>query len=271
VTRTHASPHGFIDALYHYPIKGFSPQQLESVTLQAGRGFPHDRRYALARRDGHYMPGARQLLGKRDFHMLMKDERLAEVRSVYSPEADRLELFAAGGTEPVLTVDLSTAAGREAFTRHIGALLGLPPERLPVFALEDGRRVPDLLRSGEREMQAVSVINRASVRELGRRAGVDVDPLRFRANLYLEGLPPFAERSLVGATLACGDVRLKVFQEIARCAATEVNLDTARRDVPVLRLLHEYFGHTNMGVYAHVFAGGLLEPGTRVSVEATGA
>ena len=93
-----------------------------------------------------------------------------------------------------------------------------------------------------------------------------MDPLRFRANIYLDGLAPFAERELLGTVLQAGTTRLEVFQEIARCAATEVGLDTARRDLPVLATLHEAFGHTNLGVYAHVRAGGTLVPGTAVVV-----
>src|SRR3954471_467154 len=101
---------GTIDSLYYYPVKGLSPQRLDEVPLEAGRGFPHDRRYALARRDGRYVPGARQLLGKREFHVLMKDERLVAVRSVYDPGTDVLELFpttpapgTVAGPPPVLT------------------------------------------------------------------------------------------------------------------------------------------------------------------------
>ncbi|MCG2622569.1 MOSC domain-containing protein [Arthrobacter sp. I2-34] len=266
-----SAPSGTIDSLYYYPVKGLSPQRLDEVLLETGRGFPHDRRYALARRDGRYVPGARQLLGKREFHVLMKDERLAAVRSVYDPGTDVLELFPAApapgtGAElpPVLTADLSTDAGRDALVGYIAGLLELPADRRPVLAEEDGLRFPDLLRTGEREMQAVSILNLASVRELGERAGVTVDPLRFRANIHLEGLEPFAERTLPGSVLECGDVRLEVFQEIARCAATEVNLGTAERDLPMLKLLYEHLGHSNMGIYAYITGGGRLTAGDAV-------
>jgi len=261
---------GTIDSLYYYPVKGLSPQRLDQVPLEAGHGFPHDRRYAIARRDGKYVPGDRQLLGKREFHVLMKDERLAAVRSVYEPDTDVLQLFpsaapvTAAGAAPVLTADLSTDVGRQALVDYVAELLELPADRLPVFAEEDGLRFPDLLRTGEREMQAVSILNLASVRELGKRAGVTVDPLRFRANIHLDGLDPFAERSLPGSVLECGDVRLEVFKEIARCAATEVNPETAGRDLPMLKLLYEHLGHSNMGIYAYVTVGGRLAAGDAV-------
>ncbi|GAA1355442.1 MOSC domain-containing protein [Arthrobacter rhombi] len=265
-----------IDSLYYYPIKGLSPQRLDAASLAAGHGFAHDRTYALARADGRYVPGDRQALGKREFHVLMREPALAGVRSEYFPDTDTVELRSIPGVDTalpatghdggaLLRADLSTAAGRGELTACIATLLGLPADRQPVFAEEPGRRFPDLLRSDDpADMQAVSIINLASIRELARAAGTEVDPLRFRANIYIDGLEPFAERDLLGSTLEAGGIQLEVFKEIGRCTATEVNLESARRDVPVLKTLQEAFGHTNMGIYAHVRTGGTLVPGTAV-------
>ena len=41
--------------------------------------------------------------------------------------------------------------------------------------------------------KCLHIVNLASVRELERTLGRPVDPLRFRANLYLEGMEPWAE------------------------------------------------------------------------------
>lgn len=265
-----------IDSLYYYPIKGLSPQQLDAAPLAAGHGFAHDRTYALARADGRYVPGDRQALGKREFHVLMREPALAGLRSEYFPDTDTVELRPIPGISTalpapahdggaLLSADLSTAAGRGELTACIATLLGLPADRQPLFAEEHGRRFPDLLRSDDpADMQAVSIINLASIRELARAAGTEVDPLRFRANIYIDGLEPFAERDLLGSTLEAGDVRLEVFKEIARCTATEVGLESARRDVPVLKTLQEAFGHTYMGIYAHVRTGGTLVPGAAI-------
>ncbi|MFI5182577.1 MAG: valine--tRNA ligase, partial [Thermoanaerobaculia bacterium] len=47
----------------------------------------------------------------------------------------------------------------------------------------------------------VSLINLATVRELEERWRTPIDPLRFRANIYLEGLEAWAETALVGKTV----------------------------------------------------------------------
>ena len=254
-----------IAALYHYPVKGLSPQRLDQVRLSPGHGFPDDRIYALARAKGKYVPDTAQNLGKRNFHVLARDFALAGLRSDYSHSTRTITLTRPqGDTGEVVHADLSTSAGRDRLAAVVAELLGLAADDVPVIAHEPGRRFPDLLSRGDEEAQAVSVINLASVRELARVAGTEVDPLRFRANIYLDGLPPWAERQLPGGSLLAGDARLEVFQEIGRCPATEVDPVSSRRDLPVLQLLHDAFGHTNMGVYAQVRSGGTLAEGTAV-------
>ena len=55
--------------------------------------------------------------------------------------------------------------------------------------------------------------------------------------------------------------RLRVFKRTIRCAATEVNPDTAARDAEPPRWLRERFGHGDLGVYAEVIEGGRVAVG----------
>ena len=63
--------------------------------------------------------------------------------------------------------------------------------------------------------------------------GLPVHPLRFRANLYVEGWPAWHEFELLDRTLAIGDARLKVVKRIVRCAAVNVDPETAERDLAI--------------------------------------
>ena len=114
-------------------------------------------------------------------------------------------------------------------------------------------------------MNAVSIVNLASVRAFAERIGAPVDPLRFRANIYVDGWPPFSELELGDGEVTIGAVRLKVTMRTKRCAATEVNPVTARRDIPVPRLLVRTYGHPDMGVYADVLTDGTVRPGDAVA------
>ena len=68
----------------------------------------------------------------------------------------------------------------------------------------------------------------------------------------------------VGRELAIGDARLKVVKRIVRCAATNVDPDTAQRDMNIPKTLMQTYGHADCGIYAEVTAGGEVAAGDRM-------
>ena len=63
-----------------------------------------------------------------------------------------------------------------------------------------------------------------------------------------------------------GGARLKVTARTDRCAATNVNPDTALRDLNIPKSLVKKFGHVDMGIYAEILEGGVIHPGDEISV-----
>ena len=61
-----------------------------------------------------------------------------------------------------------------------------------------------------------------------------------------------------------GGVRARVVKRTMRCAATQVNPETAQRDIDLPRELRQAFGHADMGVYAEIVAGGTVRRGDGV-------
>jgi hypothetical protein len=110
------------------------------------------------------------------------------------------------------------------------------------------------------------LINLATVREIGRSLGREVDPLRFRGNLYVEDLEPWAEFAWVHRTLAAGEVRLACAERIDRCAATNVDPTTAERDLNIPLALRQTYGHIDCGVLLRVLQGGRLETGQTIDL-----
>ena len=96
--------------------------------------------------------------------------------------------------------------------------------------------------------------------------GQTVDPLRFRANIYIDGIAPWREFDWLERELMVGeDVVLRVFKRTQRCAATNVDPATGERDLQIPRALHSAFGHADMGIYATVAAGGGIAVGQAVT------
>lgn len=265
--------HGTIDSLYRYPVKGLTPEHLDRVALEAGRAFPADRLFALAKPTGAYDAVNFVPLSKREYFVLLNTDRLAGLAASYDPASRTMRVTVQG--HPVLEADFTTDEGRAEFVELYARVADLPDGVRPVLAEQPGYNFTDNANDGPRMMNTISLINRASIRDLEQRIGRELDPLRFRANVYLEGLDPWAERQWIGRELrlggsgelgGSGGVTVRVVEETERCAATEVDPTTARRDVPVVRLLHENYGHEIMGVFAEVLSAGELAVGDAVSV-----
>ena len=255
---------GMVRELYHYPVKGLSPQRLPRVELSAGEGFPFDRMYGLARFDSGFDPKHPQPLPKQRFLMLARDAQLAKLQTHLDPQTRRFSIRVQGSL--VHESDFTEPEAIERTIDFFASMFGLEPARRPLLAEAVPHRFTDVSVGSPRLMNAISLINLNSVADFSARLGVPVDPLRFRGNLYFDGWPAFSELDRVDEEFEVGSLRLRVLQRIRRCAATEVNPLTAERDVAVPRLLKEHYGHVDMGVYAEVLTGGTVEPGMPVVI-----
>ncbi|MCP1536791.1 MOSC domain-containing protein [Methylorubrum extorquens] len=253
------SPALRIAALYRYPVKGLSPEALETAELETSGYFPGDRLYAIENGPSGFNETVPRHLPKIAYLMLMRNEALARLRTRFDDATHRLTVEENG--VQAVDADLSTAEGRAALAAFMTGFLPQELRGAPrVLTAPPGYRFTDS-RTGY-----VSLINRASVAATEDLAGAPVDPLRFRGNLYLDGLEPWAELDMVGRVLEAGDVRLKITSRTERCAATNVDPQTGQRDLSIPRTLMQGVGHTDCGVYAEVLAGGVLRTGDSLRV-----
>ena len=250
-----------VHAIYRYPVKGLSPQPMERTSLTVRQTIPADRLYAIENGPCGFDPAAPAYFPKQRFLMLMRNERLAALRTDYS-EADHTLTIQWEGREAARG-DLRTKEGRlaiEAFFRRF-----MPKElRGPPKVLHgENHSFSDVAR------KVVSIINLASVAMVENAAGAPVNPLRFRGNLYIAGWPAWHEFDLLGRELTIGrTARVKVVKRIQRCAATDVDPETGIRDLTIPRTLLENFDHTDCGVYAEVIAAGEVTVGDLINAVA---
>lgn len=242
-----------IEAIYRYPVKGLSPQPLQRTALAPGATIAADRLYAIENGPTGFDPAAPTYFPKNRFLMLMKNERLAALRTEYDEASHTLTIQWDG--RQAAAGDLRTKEGQLAieafFRRFMPAELNGPPKVLSGEAASgEAHSFSDVAR------KVVSIINLASVAAIEAATGQPVDPLRFRANIYVSGWPAWHEFDLLGAEIAIGDARLKVVKRIVRCAATNVDPSTGIRDLTIPKTLLQSFGHADCGIYAEVVTGG---------------
>ncbi len=240
-----------------YPVKGLTPEALDRVELTPGRGIKDDRRFALALGSTPTTGPTSAWMPKTNFLSLMRHEKLAKLRALFDSETGQLTIERGG--KPVAKGDITTTVGRAMIEEFFAAYMGEAARGRPkLVEAEDDSVLSD------HPTAVVSIINLASVKDLERVTGAPVDPLRFRANVYLDGLEPWAEFDWVGSDIKMGGSTLAVQQRIGRCAATNVDPDTGERDLNLPKDLGRGFGHANMGVYAAVTAPGRVALGNPI-------
>lgn len=136
----------------------------------------------------------------------------------------------------------------------VSGLVGRPVRLVKVKEPGDGH-----------DVHALSVVSEASLAEISRQAGADVDARRFRMLLQVDGLGAHEEDDWRDREVVVGTARLRMGGPVPRCNATTRDPDTGVTDLRTLHLLNDYRGRQrnefgdglNFGVYASV-----VEPGT---------
>src|SRR5260370_5329274 len=238
-----------IHAIYRYPVKGLSPEPLARATLAVAETLPGDRLYAIENGPSGFDPAAPRHQPKQRYLMLMRNERLARLRTRFDDASHTLAIETEG--REAARGDLRTAEGRAAierfFARFCADELRGPPKvlRAPSFSF------PDVAR------KVVSIINLSSLPAIEDVIGRAVHPLRFRGNVYVTGWPAWRQFDLLRPEIALGKrARLGIIKRIVRCAATNVDPDTGIRDLAIPDTLMRRFHHANCGTYAQAVKAG---------------
>lgn len=248
-----------IEHLYRFPVKGLTAEALAETRLEPGEPVPGDRRFALAQGDAPFDPTAPSWLQKTHFAMLMRNASLATLHSLWDDRRGELSLRTPG--EPPFVGSTLDPSGREAIAERVARHLAPSEVRGRLRLVEaEGHSFSD------HRNKVVSFVNLASLAAVERHMGMALDPLRFRANVYFAGLPAWEEHGWIGSRIEVGGATLRVTKRIPRCAATEVNPMTGRRDCDPVEALRDGFGHIDLGVYAVVEDGGRIAVGDPIQV-----
>ena len=242
--------------LCRYPVKGLNAEHLPRVTLTAGQTIPGDRRFAIAHGSTQFDCANPKWLGKHNFLMLAKDEKLAQLEARYDEEAETLTFYRQG--KQIVKAKPDSASGRSVVGQFFAGFMSGSIRGAPKLLEATGHSFSDVPE------KVLSLINLASVSDLERVLRQEVDPARFRANVYFQGLPAWHERGWADREFTLGSARLRIVGEIERCAATNVNPATAERDLNLPLTLRKGYGHMKMGLYAEVIEDGSVAEGDEI-------
>ena len=254
------TPTGVVTALWRHPVKGFTPEPLDCADLPTGGWFPGDRMFAVEDGPSGFDRAAPEHLPKQKFTVLMRTAEVACVRTRWEDQGRWLHAEAPGEGGVSIRVDEPQARDHFAFWLEgvLGDAVSGPLKLVSAEGLDH--------RFMDHPLGRVSILNLASVRDFEARVGRPVDPLRFRANVWVEGWPAWIENDGTDRELILGEARLIGVKPIVRCVATHVDPETAARDFDLVPALFDQYGHRWCGLYATIADGGRVRVGDRLEM-----
>ncbi|MEP4379152.1 MAG: MOSC domain-containing protein [Alphaproteobacteria bacterium] len=246
-----------ISEIRSYPVKGLSGLILPRASLTEGQTIKDDRRFALGRPGFAFDTENPVWMPKTNFLALVRDEKLAELEAEFDSAADRLTLRRKARI--VVSASLSTPEGRAKVEAFFSEFLTDEIDGPPTLLEAGNHSFSDL------DAKVISLVNLDSIAALGASIDADIDARRFRANVYFDGVPPWSEFDWLDRRIQIGSAVAEVVKRIRRCAATNVNPDTATRDMNLPGALQKDWGHADMGVYARIVEPGEIRPGDPIA------
>jgi len=247
---------GLLAQIWRHPIKAHGREEITHVKLSEGRSLPWDRRWAVA----HEMakldfdrPGWAPCA---NFSRGSKAPALQAITARCDMSFQTVTLSHPKLKDLTISPDADGAGGE--LVQWIMPLV--PKDRaLPSrIARAPGRGMTDT------DYPSISLINLSSHRAVEGQLGRRISPLRWRANLIVDGLGPWEELEWVGKRIRVGAADLEVVEPITRCLATAASTRSGQRDTDTLGALNEGWGHQLMGVYARVATTGDIRQGDPV-------
>ncbi len=245
-----------IEKIFRHPIKSVGSELINSVYLVAGSTMPGDRVWALAHEKTrtpehrkHWLPCSSFLRGsiaptlmaisaKFDGHTGILDLRHPKAKNFsFNPNDSR---------------DL------QKFLNWISPLCPVNgPAPASLYRVENRG-------STDTEYPSISLLSLTSLHDLSEKLGTDLDPRRFRGNIWFTGGEPFEEFNWIDQEIEVGGVRLKVVERIERCNATKANPLTGKKDIDTLTALQANYGHKDFGIYCEVLTDGKVSCGDQL-------
>ncbi len=237
--------------IFCHPVKGVGRMALDAVRLNPGKTMPQDRIWAVTHEASRFDAGSPGWAACNNFIRGAKAPALQAIAiSQYVAGSDMVLTHPA---QPPFRFNPENEAEHEGFI-----------EWLAQFVPDNRARPKALVAAPDRGMTdtpfpSISILNLASLAELSAKAGMAMDPARFRGNIWLDGVDAWEEFDWIGKTLRIGEARVVIRERIGRCMATTVDPATGAQNVDTLKLLQAGWGHTDFGVYGEVVQAGMVE------------
>ena len=259
-------PH--VTALYRYPVKGFTGENCDVLTVLNDGRIAGDRVLGIRFASSTV---ADKLWGKKhEFVALVNTPGLACLTLQFDHKLLKLRVNLADTT---LVEEALDDKGRKQISMAIEEYilqLDINPlashtDRLPLRVVGDGMTS----RFQDSEAGQITLHSNESLVAVASAIGSpNLNGQRFRSNIVIEGLEHWEEQNWIGRKIRIGKVNFNVVEPKTRCLAIQANPLTGKRDLPILKTLTHSFNQkkptfaiamTTHGVGGEIYKGDKVE------------
>ena len=233
-----------VAALYRYPVKGFTPEACDTLTVLDEGKIAGDRVLGVRFADTEAADDAWSR--KSGMVALINTPGLACLNVRFDEGSFRLHVSL--GTSVLFDGSLDSQGRQQLAAVLAGYVATLDvnpltdhPERLPLRVIGDGHSP----RYHDEAPGRITLHGRGSLEAVQAAVGNEVSELRFRSNIAIDGLTAWEEQSWIGQKIRIGRIEFDVVQPKTRCLATHANPITGQRDLPILTTLTQKLGQEN--------------------------
>jgi len=253
-----------IKHIHYCPVKSLSFQSIKSCNIKKGLGMENDRIFAFSR------------------GMDLEKSKIIEK----NPNDRKLNNFLTLKNTPVLNkYNFIYNSNKLTLTRFHKELITISPNNIEerillsnkLMELEKSLMKPiNLLQNTEfpffdtshsnKIFNSMSLINLNSIKDFEKKITEKIEPQRFRANFYIDGIDAWEERNWIDKIITINNVSFKVEKNIPRCVAINLKPNTDDNKLNLLNSLKKNFNHYDMGIYLTSLSDGEVNAGDKINL-----
>ena len=257
-----------ISSISYCPVKSVSFQSINNCEIKKNIGIVGDRIFAFSK--GLDLNQARlfekilnERRGKWNKILTLKN---SPVLNKYNFILKKNKLKLTANNIEILTINIDDTAEYDQLSNKILELEDSIEK--PLFLMKNND-IPffDTSISNKTVLtHSISLINLKSIKDLQNKTNKNVEPQRFRGNIYIDGIEAWEERNWIGKKIKINNISFKVEKNIPRCVAINLKPNSDDKSLNLLQSLKKTFNHFDMGVYLTALDDGLINIGDNISL-----
>ena len=231
-----------IENLFYSPVKSISLTESITLNIIKDRGIENDRIFAFTQNlDTLQIKNLEQKPHLRKLNNFITLKNSPELNQ-YNFLLNKDQLILKKSSEEIIKINPYAKDERVLLLNQISKLI--KKEKKIDFVIDQKNPFFDTMPSN-----SISLINKNSINDFEKKINTEIEIERFRANIYINGLKAWEERTWIGKIIEINNIKFSVTKEISRCSATNLQPNTDNVTINLPNQLKKTYDHIYMGLY----------------------